>query len=70
MVLWCMDLAIYFANLIFGSNYMYLNAKPPGTTLYSILGPWPWYILSLEGVILVLFSALMIPFVVLQYSKK
>ena len=63
-------LAIYFANLIFGSNYMYLNAKPPGTTLYSILGPWPWYILSLEGVILVLFSALMIPFVILQYSKK
>lgn len=63
-------LVIYIANLILGSNYMYLNAKPPGTTLYSILGPWPWYILSLEGVIIVLFSILLIPFVVIKYREQ
>ncbi len=59
-------LLIYFANIIIGANYMYLNAKPPGTTLYSILGPWPWYILSLEGVIFVLFSLLLVPFILLR----
>jgi|TARA_B110000483_G_scaffold65771_1_gene82290 hypothetical integral membrane protein (TIGR02206 family) len=65
-----MALVIYFANLIFDSNYMYLNAKPPGATIYSILGPWPWYILSLEGVIFILFSLLLIPFVWLSYLDK
>ena len=49
---------------------MYLNAKPPGATIYSILGPWPWYILSLEGVIFILFSLLLIPFVWLSYLDK
>jgi hypothetical integral membrane protein (TIGR02206 family) len=63
-------LVIYFANLIFDSNYMYLNAKPPGVTIYSILGPWPWYILSLEGVIFILFSLLLIPFEWLSYLDK
>jgi len=65
-----MALVIYFVNSTIGSNYMYLNAKPPGTTLYSILGPWPWYILSLEGVILVLFSLLLIPFILIKLTRK
>lgn len=65
-----MALMIYFVNLIFDANYMYLNAKPPGTTLYSLLGPWPWYIVSLEGVILVLFSILLIPFLLLKFLRR
>lgn len=50
--------AIVFGfNLLLGTNYMYLMAKPPGTTFYSILPPWPAYILVLE-VILVTWSLL------------
>ena len=47
---------IYPFNVWTGSNYFFLNAKPPGTTLYSLLPPWPWYILSLEWVMLLAFG--------------
>lgn len=53
---------IYPINLAFGSNYMYLNAKPAGQTFYDLLGPWPYYILSLEIVIIMVFSMILIPF--------
>lgn len=48
-------LLIYGINLLLNSNYMYLMAKPPGTTFFSILPEWPVYILVLE-VILVVWS--------------
>lgn len=44
---------IYFINLALGSNYLYIMEKPPGTTFFSILPPWPTYILILEGIIVV-----------------
>lgn len=46
---------IFGINLLLGSNYMYVMAKPPGTTFYSLLPPWPAYILVLE-IILVTWS--------------
>lgn len=61
---------IYPINVLLNSNYLYLMAKPPGKTMYDLLGPWPWYIISLEGVILVLFSLLLIPFLFLAKEKK
>ena len=48
---------IYGVNLLLNSNYMYVMAKPPGTTFFSLLPPWPTYILVLE-VILVVWSVM------------
>lgn len=45
-----------------GSNYMYLAAIPRRASLLSLLGPWPWYILSTAGVALVLLLILDLPF--------
>ena len=45
-----------------GSNYMFLAAIPATGSLLSVLGPWPWYILSAAGVALVLFWLLDAPF--------
>ena len=45
-----------------GSNYMFLAAIPATDSLLSVLGPWPWYILSAAGVALVLFWLLDLPF--------
>jgi len=53
---------IYPLNILLGSNYLYLVEKPPGTTIYNLLGPWPWYILNIEILMLVLFSAVLLPF--------
>ena len=49
-------------NWLTGSNYMYLAAPPENPSLLSILGPWPWYLLSATGVAIVLFAVLDAPF--------
>lgn len=53
---------MYPLNVALGANYMYLNAKPPGTTFYDLLGPWPYYILVIEVIVNVLFYLMVIPF--------
>ena len=49
-------------NWLTDSNYMYLAAIPTHGSLLSVLGPWPWYILSGAAVALVLFLILDAPF--------
>jgi hypothetical integral membrane protein (TIGR02206 family) len=44
------------------SNYMFLARLPPRTSLLSVLGPWPWYIVSAAGVAIVLLLVLDAPF--------
>jgi hypothetical integral membrane protein (TIGR02206 family) len=36
--------------LIHGADYMFLASKPPYDSLLNLLGPWPWYIVSVAGV--------------------
>lgn len=49
-------------NLVLGTNYMFLMAKPAASTLMDYLGPWPWYLLSLEGIAVVSFALWYLPF--------
>jgi hypothetical integral membrane protein (TIGR02206 family) len=45
-----------------GSNYMFLAAVPRHGSMLSLLGPWPWYIVSAAGVAFVLLLLLDAPF--------
>jgi hypothetical integral membrane protein (TIGR02206 family) len=54
--------AIFLLNHAIGSNYMYVAHKPATTSLMDVLGPWPWYILALEGVGILHMLVLYVPF--------
>ncbi len=49
-------------NFALGSNYGFLRSKPAQASLLDALGPWPWYILGLEAVGLVIYFLLYLPF--------
>jgi hypothetical integral membrane protein (TIGR02206 family) len=36
----------FIFNVIVGTNYGYLNRKPPTASLLDVLGPWPVYLLT------------------------
>jgi hypothetical integral membrane protein (TIGR02206 family) len=45
-------------DLITGGNYMYLREKPAHSSLLTVMGPWPWYILSTAALGLAMLLAL------------
>lgn len=49
-------------NTFFQGNYMFLRSKPANGSLLDFLGPYPWYILSLEIVVLFIFFCLWLLF--------
>jgi len=49
-------------NFLLGTNYSFLNAKPPVPTAFDLLGAYPWYLLSLHGVAAVVYFLLLLPF--------
>lgn len=58
---------IYFllavaVNTVTGSNYGFLREKPDQASLLHWMGPWPWYILGLQALALLLFFVLYLPF--------
>ena len=50
-------------------NYMFLKHPPLGGSLIDLLGPWPWYLLSLLGVALVLFVIAYLPYAIMDGIK-
>jgi hypothetical integral membrane protein (TIGR02206 family) len=57
-------------NMLVGSNYLWIARKPDIPTLIDHLGPWPWYIFSMQVVGLVTCLALYLPFAMLDWQKK
>jgi hypothetical integral membrane protein (TIGR02206 family) len=43
---------IMLINKLVNGNYMFLSHKPDSASLLDVLGPYPWYILSLEGLLI------------------
>jgi hypothetical integral membrane protein (TIGR02206 family) len=43
---------ILLINKMVDGNYMFLNHKPKSPSLLNFLGPYPWYIVSMEGLLI------------------
>jgi hypothetical integral membrane protein (TIGR02206 family) len=54
-------LVLFPLNFLLGTNYMFLKYKPISSPM-DFLGPWPYYIISLEVVMIVLFTLMYLPF--------
>ncbi|MDF0727474.1 TIGR02206 family membrane protein [Cytobacillus sp. S13-E01] len=63
-------LFVYLVNIITKGNYMFLARKPSNPSLIDFLGPYPWYIISLELVALTMFILLYIPFFIFKKKKR
>ncbi len=62
-------LVVGTVNAILGWNYGYLCRKPAMPSLMDFLGPWPWYLLSIELIALVTFLLLDLPWRILNRAS-
>ena len=53
---------LFVVNFLVKGNYMFLQEKPRGGSLLDFLGPYPWYIISLEIVAFIIFCCLWLVF--------
>ena len=60
-----MGIPVATVNWLIGSNYMYLCTKP-GVDSPFLVGDWPWYLLGLEVVALLLMAIASVPMLYLR----
>ncbi len=61
---------VYFLNSAIGSNFLFINHKPPTASLLDALPEWPIYILYMEGLGIVTFLILYIPFIIKDWRDR
>ncbi len=56
-------------NVAMGSNYLYTLHKPQIPTVLDHLGPWPWYLLSMEIIAVVISLILYAPYMIIDWRS-
>lgn len=55
-------------NYFLGSNYLFLNHKPHNASLLDLLGPWPYYIIIMDLILIPYFYLTYLPFKLLKHK--
>ena len=63
-------LLMYPVNLLLGSNYLFLLAKPAQPSPLDWFGPWPSYLPGLVGMAAVALALLYVPFAVIDLLRS
>ena len=61
---------ILAVNLALGTNFLFIARKPITPSLLDWLGPWPWYLLSLQPAVVVVMLLCYAPFWVRDRRSK
>jgi hypothetical integral membrane protein (TIGR02206 family) len=61
---------IYPINLLLGADYLFINGKPATASLLDALPPWPYYLIYMEGLLVVVFLILYLPFIIKDWRAK
>ena len=61
---------VMVVNRLIGSNYLFIARKPDTASLIDVLGPWPWYILSIEVIGGVVCLILYLPFAIRDWRAQ
>ena len=61
---------IFTFNVVVGTNYGYLNAKPKSATILDLLGEWPTYLLAEAVILTVVWALTTWPWVAMDGRRK
>lgn len=63
-------LIVAMINPLIDSNYLFTAHPPETASLIDVLGPWPWYLLSMEAIGFVLFFLMYLPFAIGDWRNR
>jgi len=58
---------VFFINSMIDANYMFISKPTYNNTFLNHLGPYPYYLISLEGIMIIICFILYIPFRIRDY---
>ncbi|MBM7644977.1 putative integral membrane protein (TIGR02206 family) [Scopulibacillus daqui] len=61
---------IFIVNRLVNANYLYIMKKPNLPTVLDVLGPWPWYLIPMEAIIIIAFLILYAPFYIYEKIRE
>jgi hypothetical integral membrane protein (TIGR02206 family) len=61
---------IFPINILLGSDFLYINGKPATASLLDLLPPWPYYLIYMELIGIIVFLLLYLTFIIKDWRKK
>ncbi len=61
---------ILVVNRLLGSDYLFVSGKPATPSMIDLMAPWPWYILEIEAVGVVVCLLLYLPFAIQKWRTR